>query len=119
MHAQPLFVGRDDLKRESASFTAFPIGLLLAGAGAIDLGAALRGQQLTTLGTGRRGWLSFSGAVDAVFPLRGRLAGFTGLHPSVVGDKGLPTRAGHDPVFRDFLGLLGATPGIGEGIGFI
>ncbi|MFZ1830030.1 MAG: hypothetical protein WAW42_14995 [Candidatus Competibacteraceae bacterium] len=69
---------------------ALPAGLLLAGAGAIDFGAALRSERLTALGTSRRGWLSFSGAVNASFPLRVRFAGFTGLHAAVVGDEGLP-----------------------------
>ena len=99
----------------SASFTAFPVGLLLTGAGTIEFGAALRSERLTALGTGRRGWLSFSGAVDAAFPLRVGLAGFTSFHPPIVRDKGAPARAGHDPVFRHLLGVPGAAPGIDRG----
>jgi len=39
------------------------------------------------------------------------------LHAAVVRDKGLPAPAGHDPVFRDLLGLPGAAPGIDRGAG--
>jgi len=91
---------------------ARPVSLLLAGAGAIDFGATLSGQPLTTLDTGRRELLRFGSTAGAPFLLRVRLAGFTGFHPAVVRDEGLPARAGHDPVFRDLLGLAGAAPGI-------
>ena len=84
----------------------------MTGAGTIDFGAALRSERLTALGTSRRAWLSCSGAVDAAFPLRVRFAGFTGFHPSVVGDEGAPAPAGHDPVFCDLLGMAGTAPGI-------
>jgi hypothetical protein len=47
------------------------------------------------------------------------LAGFTGLHPSVVRNEGLPAPAGHDPVFRHFLGVPGPTPGIDCGLGLV
>ena len=94
-----------------------PISFLLAGAGTIDFGAALGDQGLTALGTGRRGWLSFSGALDAAFPWRARLAGFTGPHPAIVRDKGAPARAGHDPILRDLLGVPGPTPGIDRSAG--
>ena len=47
------------------------------------------------------------------------LAGFTGLHPSVVRDKGLSARAGHDPILRDLLGVPGAAPGIDRGLGLV
>ena len=96
----------------SASFTAFPVGLLLTGAGTIEFGAALRSERLSALGTGRRGWLSFSGAVDAAFPLRVGLAGFTSFHPPIVRDKGAPAPTRNDPILRRLLGVPGPTPAI-------
>jgi hypothetical protein len=37
------------------------------------------------------------------------------LHASIVGDKGLPACAGHDPIFRHFLSVASAAPGIDRG----
>lgn len=101
----------------SASFTAFPVGLLLTGAGAISLGATLGGQGLTAdpapQGEGRR----FNSMPRAPLLVKPGLAVRAGLHAAVVGDEGLPARAGHDPVFRDLLGLAGPAPGIDRGAG--
>jgi hypothetical protein len=41
------------------------------------------------------------------------------LHAAVVRDEGLPAPAGHNPVFRDLLGLAGPAPGIDRGAGGI
>ena len=98
---------------------ALPVGLLLAGAGAIPPGASLGDDPLTTLGTGRREPLRFGSTAGAPFPLRVGLAGFTGFHPPIVGNEGLPAPADHPPVFRHFLGVSSAAPGIDRGLGLV
>jgi hypothetical protein len=60
--------------------------------------------------------LRFGSPAGAPFPLRVRLAGFTGFHPAVVRDEGLPAPAGHHPVFRHFLGVSSTAPGIDRGL---
>ena len=93
-----------------------PISFLLAGAGAISLGAALGDQGLTAdPATGRGGW-RFSNQPRAPFPVNPGLAIRAGLHAPIVGHKGLPARAGHDPVFRHLLGVPGPAPGIDRGL---
>ena len=101
------------LRHEGA---ARPVGLLLAGAGAIDFGATLSGQGLTTDDTVGREWLDFSGTMGAPCLLRMYPTIGTELHPSVVGDEGAPAPADHDTVFRDLLGVSSTAPGIDRGL---
>lgn len=104
----------DHFRHEGA---ALSVSLLLAGAGAIPPGASLGDDPLTALGTGRREPLCFGSTAGAPFPLRVRLAGFTGFHPGIVGNEGAPAPAGYDAVLGPFLGVPGPAPGIDRGAG--
>jgi len=77
---------------------------LLAGAGTVDFGAALRRERLTARGTGRRELFRFGSTAGAPCLLRLFLTGFTGLDAAVMRDEGMSAPAGHDPIFRYFLG---------------
>ena len=92
-----------------------PVGSLLAGAGAISLGATLGGHGLTADPAHQGERWRFNRVPGAPFLVKPGLAVRAGFHAAVVRDEGLPAPAGHDPVFRDLLGVPGATPGIDRG----
>jgi len=88
---------------------------LLAGAGAISLGATLGDQGLTADPTPQgEGW-RFNSAPRAPFLVKPGLAVRAGLHAAVVGDEGAPAPAGHDAVLGHLLGVPGAAPGVDRG----
>lgn len=102
------------LRHEGA---ARPVGLLLAGAGAISLGATVGDQGLTADPAPQGERWRFNRVPRAPFLVKPGLAVRAGLHAAVVRDEGAPARAGHEPILRHFLGVPGATPDIDRSAG--
>jgi len=85
---------------------------LLAGAGTIELGTALRSERLTADPAPQgKGW-RFSGEPRTSFLADASLAIRSPLHPAIVRNEGAPAPTGNDAVLRHFLGVPGAALGI-------